>query len=150
MPIAVDVRHGHAAGPSLRPFDPGSVRDVLEPKVAPVEVQPVWAEVRGQVQISEAVVVDVPRRDAATVVVVQVVQDVELAALRQLVDEGDARLLRTQELEQRRRALGAIARGERHRGTGDARKATKRKGEGCGDAMHVDSRHQLKIGDGPA
>ena len=75
--VAVDVGHGDARLPADRISDAGALRDVLEPVIALVYVEPIGADVRGEVQIGQAIVVDVAHSDTAAVVEIQVGQDVE-------------------------------------------------------------------------
>src|SRR6185312_1581973 len=86
---------------------------VLEPIIPLVQVQPVGSDVRREVDVLQAVVVDVTHRDATTVVVVHVLENVERGVVGQPVGERDAGALRGQQLEQPRLA-GATAGGERH------------------------------------
>ena len=87
MAVAVHVGHRDAGRPPAGPRHARALGDVLEPVVPLVQVEPVGPEVGGEVEVGQPVAVDVARRDAAAVVVVQVVEDVELGTLRQLVGE---------------------------------------------------------------
>ena len=117
--VAVHVGHRDArlptAGAPPHPPHARPVGDVLEAVVALVEIEPVGAEVRREVEIGQAVVVDVARGHAAAVVVVEVVQDVEGRVFRQAILERDAGRPRRQQLEQAR-AGGAVAPGQRRDG----------------------------------
>src|ERR1041384_2385030 len=57
--VAVDVGHRDAALPADRVGDAGPGRDVLELKVSLVAVQPVGAQVRGEVDVEQTVAVAV-------------------------------------------------------------------------------------------
>ena len=101
-PVAVDVGHGDAGLPAIGICHAGALGDVLEPVVAQVPVQPIGTHVRREVEIGEPVAVHVAYGDAAAVVVVEEVDDVERGILlRHLVDERDARGAGGQKLEQR-------------------------------------------------
>src|SRR5207248_5194134 len=84
------------------------------PIISLVHVQSVGSDVRGEVEVGQAVVVDVTHGYSATVVVVHVGEDVERGIVGQPVGERDAGAARRQELEQLRLA-GAAAAGERQR-----------------------------------
>src|SRR5207244_6437341 len=106
--------HGDAGLPAVGIGDAGAVGDVLEAIICLVHVQPVGPDVRSEVEVGQAVVVDVTHRYSATVVVVHVGEDVERGIVGQPVGERDAGAARRQELEQLRLA-GATAAGERQR-----------------------------------
>src|SRR5205823_10608551 len=108
----VDVGYGDAGLPAVGIGDAGPVGDVLEPIISLVHVQSVGSDVRGEVEVGQAVVVDVTHGYSATVVVVHVGEDVERGIVGQPVGERDAGAARRQELEQLRLA-GAAAAGER-------------------------------------
>ena len=91
--VPVDVGHRGAGLPARGIRDAGAVGDVLEPVIPLVQVEPVGAHVRREVEVREAVVVDVAHRHAPAVVVVHVAEDVERGVVRQPVDERDAGLL---------------------------------------------------------
>ena len=90
-PVTVHVGHGDAGLPPISVGDARLIGDVLELIVALVPVKLVGAEVRGKIKILQPVPIHVPNGDAAAVVVVEIVQDVEVGLLRELVDEADAR-----------------------------------------------------------
>ena len=77
--------------PARRAGHAGARRHVLEPVAATVEVQAIAAQVRREVEIWPAVAVDVARRDAAAVVVVEKIQYVERRILGQTVLEASHR-----------------------------------------------------------
>src|SRR5207249_2579705 len=85
-----------------------------KPVVALVQVEPVGAEVRREVEVGQAVVVDVADGDAAAVVVVHVVENAERGVVGQPIDERDTGALGSQPLEQLRLA-NATAAGDRQR-----------------------------------
>src|SRR5206468_11983369 len=98
----------------------GTLGDVLELVVPLVAVQSIGTDVRREVEIREPVAVDVTHGDAAAVVVVEEVDDVERGILlRHRIHERDAGGTGGQELEQRELRLataaghGAAARGRR-------------------------------------
>ena len=100
FPIAVDVGHRDAGFPADRIGDAGLVGDVLELIVALIAIELVRTEVRGEVEVGEPVSVDIADGHSCTVVVVQVVQDVEVGPLGQVVRESDAGRLGLQQLEE--------------------------------------------------
>src|SRR5438034_2796802 len=102
--VPVDVGHGDAGLPAVGIGDAGPVGDVLEPIISLVQVQPVGSDVRGEIEVGQAVVVDVTHRYSATVVVVHVGEDVERGIVGQPVGERDAGAARRQELEQDRKS----------------------------------------------
>src|SRR5205807_3970502 len=112
--VAVDVGHRDAGLPGPRVGDTGPLGDVHEPVVALVQVEPVGAEVRSEVEVGQAVVVDVADGHAAAVVVVHVVENAERGVVGQPIDERDTAALGSQPLEQLRRA-NATAGGDRQR-----------------------------------
>src|SRR2546427_12646617 len=83
---------------------------------------------RSDVEVGQAVVVDVTHRYAATVVVVHVGENVERGIVGQPVGERDAGAARRQELEQLRLAGGAAGR-ERQRREEKQRSAEGRVGK---------------------
>ena len=89
-PVAVDVGHRDAAFPSHRIRDAGAGGDVFEPEVAEVAIEVVRAQVRGEVEIDEAVAIDVARRHAAAIVEVQIVDDVHRGVFGEHVGECDS------------------------------------------------------------
>src|SRR5438034_1286311 len=60
--VPVDVGHGDAGLPAVGIGDAGPVGDVLEPIISLVQVQPVGSDVRGEIEVGQAVVVDVTHR----------------------------------------------------------------------------------------
>ena len=76
--IAIHVGHRHTRLPSFGPANFRAVGDILERVVPFVQIQRVPTNVRREVQILETVVVDIADRDTTTVVVVQVVENVEV------------------------------------------------------------------------
>ena len=101
LPISVDVRHRDARLPAIRISDARFVGDVLELIVPLIAIELVGAEVRREIEIGQAIPVDVAHRDSAAVVVVEVVEDIEVRLLRQRIGEGDAGRSRAKKLEQR-------------------------------------------------
>src|SRR5205823_12445624 len=112
--VAVDVGHGNASLPAYRVGHTGAIGDVLESVVALVDVEPIRANVRGEVKVGQAIVVDVAGRNSAAVVVVQVVQNVERGVFWQPIDERDARATRGKELEKRSTAGCGVAANEQN------------------------------------
>ena len=96
--VVVDVHHGRAGGPAGR-RDPGRRRDVLEPHVPFVPVQPARDHVAREENVGQAVVIDVPDRHARAVVDVGVGLHVEGIIGRDRVRERDTRSHRGEELE---------------------------------------------------
>src|SRR3989454_9598848 len=109
--VPVDVGHGDGGLPAVGISHTGPVGDVLEPIISLIHVQPVGPDVRSEVEVGQAVVVDVTHRYSATVVVVHVGEDVERGIVGQPVGERDAGAARRQEVEQLRLA-GAAAAGD--------------------------------------
>ena len=98
--VAVDVGRGDAGLPADRIGDAGALGHVLEAVVALVQIEAIRAAVGREVEVGEPVVVDVSDRDAAAVVVVEVVQDVERGVFGERVGEADPRAARAQRLEE--------------------------------------------------
>jgi hypothetical protein len=88
-PVAVDVGHRDPGLPALGVRHTGVLGDILEAEVPRVAIETVGPQVRREVQVRQAVAIDVSGRYAAAVVVVQVVQDVERRIFGQRVDERD-------------------------------------------------------------
>ena len=88
--VSVDVGHCNAGLPAIRAFDPRAFGDVFEAVTSPVTIESVGAEVGREVEVLQTVAVHVSYRDTAAVVVVQVVENVEFGAFRDIVAEGDA------------------------------------------------------------
>ena len=89
--VGVDVDQRDSGGPSVRgATDAGSVRHVLEPQPAAVQIQAVRADVCREVEVGQVVAVQVSGRHARAVVVVLVGQPVSRRGLGQSVHEGDA------------------------------------------------------------
>ena len=85
--VAVHVGHRDTSLPARRIGDARAHRDVLELIVSLVQVQMVGPEIRREVEVGQSVVVDVAYRNAAAVVVVQIVEDVEARVLGQFIRE---------------------------------------------------------------
>src|SRR2546423_3249738 len=100
LPVAVDVGHGDAGFPTDGIGDARLCSDVLELVVAFVAIELVRAKIRGEVEIGEPITIDIADSDAASVVVVEVVDDVEVGALGQIVGEGDTCPFWFEQLEQ--------------------------------------------------
>ena len=114
MSVAIHVGHRDAGRPARRVAHTGPLRDVLEPEIAGVPIQPVGPEVGREVQVRQAVAINVAGGHAPAVVVVEIIDDVELGRLRQLVDERHTGPLRGEKLEQRRCAVTAGQRQQTH------------------------------------
>ena len=110
VPVAIDVGHRDAGRPALHLSHTGPLRDVLEPEIALVAIEPVGTEIRREVQVRQAVAINVAGGHAPTVVVVQIIDDVDLGRFRQLIDERHPGHFRGEKLEQR---CGAVAAGQR-------------------------------------
>jgi hypothetical protein len=102
VPVSVDIGHGDASLPTNRVGDACLVGDVLELIVALVPIEPVRSKVGREVKILQAIPIDITDRNSATVVVVEVVDDVEIRVLGELIGEADAGRFRGEQLEQRR------------------------------------------------
>ena len=85
--------------------DTCSLRDVLEPHVACVEVEATRDHVAGQEDVRQAVVVDVGDRDAGAIVDVGIRQHVHGIADGDGIGERDSGLARREQLEERGTAL---------------------------------------------
>ncbi len=113
--VAVHVGHRHAGLPALGIGHAGVRGDVLEVVIASVQVEPVGSDVRREVEIGKAVVIDVADGDTTAVVVVQVVEDVEGGVIRQAIHERHAGGFGWQGFEERRARRwsgGSLAAGE--------------------------------------
>src|SRR5213083_2490366 len=97
--IAVDVDEHDSGRPEIRLRSERAVRNILESEIPPVDVQPVPALVRREVEVRQTVTVEISGRNTATVVVVEVVEDVALRRGVQFVDETDPRCVRIEQLE---------------------------------------------------
>ena len=82
VPVAIDVGHRDAGRPALYLSHTGPLRDVLEPEIALVAIEPVGTEIRREVQVRQAVAINVAGGHAPTVVVVQIIDDVDLGRFR--------------------------------------------------------------------
>ena len=91
LSVPVDVGHRDAGLPPVRIGDVGAVGDVLELVVPFVAIELVWPDVRREINIQQAITIHVSDRNAASIVVIEVVDDVEVGRFRQLVGERDAR-----------------------------------------------------------
>jgi hypothetical protein len=89
LAIAIDVGHGDAGFPPVGISDAGFPGYVLELIIPFVPIKLVRPDVGGEIQIRKPITVDVANRDSTTIVVVEVVDDVE-ARLGQSVGERDA------------------------------------------------------------
>jgi hypothetical protein len=76
--IAVYICHGHASGPATFASYLCRFGDILKLEVSLVEVQFVAALVAGKINVHQAIIVDVPERYPATVVEIQVLEDIKL------------------------------------------------------------------------
>ena len=97
--IAVDVDEHNSGRPELRLRSERAIRNILEFEISPVDVQPVLTLVRREVEVRQTVAVEISGRNTATVVVVEVIEDVQLRCGVQFVDEVDPRCVRIQQLE---------------------------------------------------
>jgi hypothetical protein len=100
LAIAVDVGHGDAGFPPVGISDAGLPGDVLELIIPFVPIKLVRPDVRGEIQVRKPIAVDIANCDAATIVVVKVVDDVE-ARLGQRVGECDASGFGSEKLKKR-------------------------------------------------
>ena len=121
LSVAIHIGHRDARLPSLRVGDASLVGDVLELIVALVAIELVRADVGREVEIGQAVAVDIAYRDATTIVVVEVVEDIEVSFFRQLVGEAHARCRGREQLEQWRRSVGSAFAPRRRAPTMNAR-----------------------------
>ena len=99
MPVVINVHHGRAGGPSVRPHA-RRLRDVFEPHVAFVQVQAARDHVAGKENVRQAVVIDITDRHARTVVYVDVGLNIHRVIGGDGVCERDAGLRRGEEVEQ--------------------------------------------------
>ena len=99
--IAVDVDEHNSGRPELRLRSERAIRNILEFEISPVDVQSVLTLVRREVEVRQTVAVEISGRNTATVVVVEVIEDVQRRCGLQLVDEADPRCVRIQQLEAR-------------------------------------------------
>src|SRR5881396_4236225 len=97
--VAVDVDQHDTYGPEIRLRFERPVGNILESEIPPVDVQPVPALVRREVEVRQTVAVEIAGGNTATVVVVEVIEDVQLRCGLQFVDEADPRCVRIQQLE---------------------------------------------------
>src|SRR6266516_1643885 len=97
--VAVDVDEHDACRPEIRMSFERPVRNILESEIPPVDVQPVLTLVRREVEVRQTVAVEISGRNTATVIVVEVIEDVQLRCGLQCVDEADPRCLGIQQLE---------------------------------------------------
>src|SRR5438477_11894577 len=109
--VAVDVDEHNSGRPELRLRSEGAIRNILESEIPLVDVQPVLTLVRREVEVRQTVAVEISGRNTATVVVVEVIEDVQRRCGLQLVDEADPRCLRIQQLEA---LLSSGAAGQKH------------------------------------
>ena len=105
--VAVHVRHRHTGFPARGISHAGARRDVFEVVIAPVQVQPVGSDIRCEVEIGKAVVIDVAHGDTAAVVVVQVAEHVEGGVIGKSIRECHARRFGRERLEE-----GCVRRGD--------------------------------------
>jgi hypothetical protein len=110
VPVPVHIRHRGAGRPACASSHARPLGDLLEPVIPLIEIEPVRTQVGREVEIRQAVVVDVADGDPATVVIVEIIEDVELGVFRQLVDERDAGRFGLQQLEERSGILAGTAR----------------------------------------
>src|SRR5204862_2762089 len=110
--VAVDVSHRDPRLPSQGIGYARASGDVFELVVTLVEVQSIGAEIRREVQIGEAVVVDVAHSDPAAIVVIEVIQEVEGGVFWQRIHEGDAAACWRDELEERCGGWRALTAGQ--------------------------------------
>jgi hypothetical protein len=101
--ITVDVGHRDARLPADGIRHTGTGGNVLEAVVAFVQVEAIGADVGCEIEIRKPVVVDVPDRDAAAVVVVEIIENVERGVFRKTIRERDACAPRIETLEERSR-----------------------------------------------
>ena len=88
--VAIDVGHRHPGRPAPRSRYAGRFGHVLELQIAPIEVEPVGQAIGAEVDIGQAVVINVADGYAAAIVIVAVAKYIEVAVGGQLVDEVDA------------------------------------------------------------
>ena len=109
QPIVIDVHHRRARAPPVG-LDPGALRDVFEPLVPFVQVQPAGHHVAAEEQVGEAVIVDVPGGDPRAVIDVDVALNVEGVVGRDCVGERHAGLSRRKQHQSRRCRFAPAAR----------------------------------------
>ena len=108
IPVVVDVHHRRAGGPSVR-VDARPLGDIIEPHLPFVQVEAARDHVAGKEDVRQSVVVDITDRYAGAVVHVDVSLNIERVVGCDGVHEGDAGLLRAQELEYRTTTLSRAA-----------------------------------------
>src|SRR5690606_32367425 len=101
MSVAVDVGHGHARGPAGSMLDAGLSRDFLKTEVPPAQASGLGPNVRPAVKIGQAVAINVAGCDAAAVVEVFILEDVESFAVSDVVAKGQPRLSSGDRFEER-------------------------------------------------
>src|SRR5205823_14331989 len=123
--VAIHVGHGDAGLPAVGIGHAGPLGDVLEPIIPLVQVQPVGSDVGGEVEVRQAVVVDVAHRHSTTVVEVHVGENVERRVVGQPVDERHTGALRGQRLEELRLAGATAGRGQHASGDEERQDRTR-------------------------
>ena len=108
--IAVDIGHRDARGPSAAAAHPRALGHVLERVIPFVEIEPVGAAVRGEIQVGQPVAVHVARSNSTPVIEVEIVENVERGVLGQPVLERHTSLFGRERFKQRRR-LATLATG---------------------------------------
>ena len=98
--VAVHIGHGHTGFPVGKAFDTRFLRDILKLEAALVQVQFVFALVGHKKQVGQPVVVHIAGGHSGSVVIIEVVQDIEFAGVLKPVDESDVGLYGIQLLEQ--------------------------------------------------
>jgi hypothetical protein len=99
--IAIDIRHRHARFPRHGANHAGLLCNILEFEIALIEVQFIGLHIGSEVNIIEAIVVDIANGHPSPIEKILVREHIRFGRLDELVSERDAGNIRRHRLEKR-------------------------------------------------
>src|SRR5690606_23374192 len=99
--VAVDICHTHSCRPGPRAGHTGFFGYVLKLEITFIDVKFIWSKVTRKINVDQAVVVNVSKGDAATIVKIAICVNIEVVAEMQLILERHAAGLSVNFEEQR-------------------------------------------------
>src|SRR5690606_4060016 len=93
LAVPIYICHRDASRPAAVTSDSGRFGDVFKLEISLVKVEPIRDLIAGEIKVHQSVTVDVAGRNAAAVVEVEVIEDVDFRCGRELILESNSCLL---------------------------------------------------------